>query len=64
MQLFFLLLFTIHDFFFLCKQAMNEEDVNALNEDDSFLKLMQDIYSGLTVSLTVRYKIRSGIIMA
>lgn len=33
---------------------MNEEDVNALNEDDSFLKLMQD--SGLTVSLTVRYK--------
>lgn len=26
---------------------MNEEDVNALNEDDSFLKLMQD--SGLTV---------------
>lgn len=41
---------------------MNEEDVNALNEDDFFLKLMQD--SGLTVSLTVRYKIRSGIIMA
>ena len=33
---------------------MNEEDVNALNEDDSFLKLTQD--SGLTVSLTVRYK--------
>ncbi|XP_044164646.1 uncharacterized protein LOC114974370 isoform X2 [Acropora millepora] len=32
------------------EKAMNEEDVNALNEDDSFLKLTQD--SGLTVSLT------------